>query len=408
VAGVTVDRVSKSYGGVAALHEVSLELVDGEFLVLVGPSGCGKTTLLRTIAGLESATSGRILIGDLDVTALPPKQRDVAMVFQDYALYPHLTVEQNLGLGLKLRKIPRDERKRRVRSVAEMLGLQDMLRRKPTQLSGGQQQRVAIGRAIVREPVVYLLDEPLSNLDAQLRARTRAELARLRDRLRVTTVYVTHDQVEAMTLGDRVAVLRDGALQQVATPQTLFNKPANVFVAGFIGSPEMNLVHAEHVAGTVRFGGHVLPVRDDAGVPPGRVIVGIRASKFSLLEGPVRPARGGRISVTADVVELLGEELRVMFGVDAPSAASFTPAGDTDAQDSAPRTTSTFIASLPSGARIAPGDRLELAVDTDALHFFDSETGLAIARRASPDLEGRSLRITSTVTERAVQGARSM
>src|SRR5262249_2280669 len=277
----TIDRVSKSFGGVAALNDVSLELVDGEFLVLVGPSGCGKTTLLRTIAGLESASSGRILIGDLDVTALPPKQRDVAMVFQDYALYPHLTVEQNLGLGLKLRKIPRDERKTRVRSVAEMLGLADLLRRKPAQLSGGQQQRVAIGRAVVREPVVYLLAEPLSNLDAQLRARTRAELARLRDRLRVTTVYVTHDQVEAMTLGDRVAVLKDGELQQVATPQVLFNEPANVFVAGFIGSPEMNLVHAEHVGGTIRFGGHALPIPAGAELPPGRGIPCIRASQVS-------------------------------------------------------------------------------------------------------------------------------
>src|SRR5262249_31343460 len=214
---------------------------------------------------------------------------------------------------------------------------------------------------------------------------------------------VTHDQVEAMTLGDRVAVLKDGVLQQVATPQVLFNEPANVFVAGFIGSPEMNLVHAEHVGGTIRFGGHALPVPDDADIPQGRVILGTRASKFSLLEASVWPARGGRMSVTADVVEVLGEELGVMFSVDAPSAASFAPAGGANVEDSAERATATFIASLSSGARIAPRDRLELAVDTGGMHFFDPKTGLAIARPASRDLDGRSVRMTSTVM-RAVEG----
>jgi multiple sugar transport system ATP-binding protein len=388
VAGVTIERVTKSFGGVMALTDVSIELADGEFLVLVGPSGCGKTTLLRMIAGLESVTSGRILIGDLDVTALPPKQRDIAMVFQDYALYPHLTVEQNLGLGLKLRRVPRDERTRRVRAVAETLGLAGLLRRKPAELSGGQQQRVAIGRAVVREPVVYLLDEPLSNLDAQLRAHTRAELARLRDRLRVTTVYVTHDQLEAMTLGDRVAVLKDGELQQVATPHELFTHPANVFVAGFIGSPEMNLVQAEVVDASVRFGGHVLPTKVGSRLQAGRVIMGIRPSKFSLLGNHAWPPGGARMSVTADVVELLGEELRVMFGVDAPSgAASGTPAGSVDTASPA---ATTFTASLPSESRIVPGDRLELAVDTGALHFFDADTGLAIGYPAADGKQGRT------------------
>ncbi len=266
-----------------AVNEVSLEIVDGEFMVLVGPSGCGKSTLLRMIAGLEEVTDGEISIGDRVVTDLPPKSRDIAMVFQNYALYPHMTVEQNLDFGLKLRKTPKGEIRRRVDEAARILGLEPLLKRKPAALSGGQRQRVAMGRAMVREPQAFLMDEPLSNLDAKLRVQMRAELARLHDRLRTTTVYVTHDQIEAMTLGDRVAVMRDGVLQQVDTPQTLFNYPANLFVAAFIGSPSMNLVEASVEGGAVSFAGIRLPLPADAelGAYQGRsVILGIRPTDF--------------------------------------------------------------------------------------------------------------------------------
>ncbi len=256
MAGITLDGVSKVFaGGVQAVDNVSLEIGDGEFMVLVGPSGCGKTTILRMVAGLEEVTDGEIAIGDRVVTDLAPKDRDIAMVFQNYALYPHMTVEQNLGFGLKLRKTPKVEIKRRVDDVAHILGLDPLLKRKPAALSGGQRQRVAMGRAMVREPRAFLMDEPLSNLDAKLRVQMRAELARLRDRLKTTTVYVTHDQVEAMTLGDRVAVMRDGVLQQCDTPQNLFKFPVNLFVAAFIGSPAMNLVEAKVTGGNVEFAG---------------------------------------------------------------------------------------------------------------------------------------------------------
>ena len=388
MAGVTVSRVTKTFAGHAAVKDVSLELHDGEFLVLVGPSGCGKTTLLRMIAGLEPVTSGSIFIGDRDVTALPPKQRDIAMVFQDYALYPHMTVEQNLGIGLKLRRVPKAERAIRVRQVAETLGIATLLKRKPAQLSGGQQQRVAIGRAMVREPAVYLLDEPLSNLDAQLRAHTRAELARLRDRLRVTTIYVTHDQIEAMTLGDRVAVLKDGVLQQVATPRELFDHPENAFVAGFIGSPDMNLVHADVVDRRLLFGGHDLPLPAGVALPAGPVIAGIRPSRFSQI-APDAPTATPRMQVTVDVVEMLGEEMRVMFPVAARSGAVFgsvpSPTTEPEAPDlmapagtGAGGDTTVFTASLAPDGEISSGTRLTLSVDMGALHFFDHETGRAI------------------------------
>ena len=255
MAGITLDGVTKRFSAeVTAVDDVSLEIGDGEFMVLVGPSGCGKSTMLRMIAGLEEVTDGRIAIGGSEVTDLPPKDRDIAMVFQNYALYPHMTVEQNLGFGLKLRKTPKSDIRRRVADVARILGLEDLLKRKPAALSGGQRQRVAMGRAMVREPQAFLMDEPLSNLDAKLRVQMRAELARLRDRLKTTTVYVTHDQVEAMTLGDRVAVMRDGVLQQVDTPQNLYRNPANLFVAAFIGSPSMNLVEAKIADGRVASG----------------------------------------------------------------------------------------------------------------------------------------------------------
>ena len=269
MAGITLDGVSKVFaGGVQAVDNVSLEIGDGEFMVLVGPSGCGKTTILRMVAGLEEVTEGEIAIGDRVVTDLAPKDRDIAMVFQNYALYPHMTVEQNLGFGLKLRKTPKVEIKRRVDDVARILGLDPLLKRKPAALSGGQRQRVAMGRAMVREPRAFLMDEPLSNLDAKLRVQMRAELARLRDRLKTTTVYVTHDQVEAMTLGDRVAVMRDGVLQQCDTPQNLFKLPVNLFVAAFIGSPAMNLVEAKVSGGKVEFAGFSLPAPPREGLEP--------------------------------------------------------------------------------------------------------------------------------------------
>ncbi len=286
MAGITLDGVSKVFaGGVQAVDNVSLEIGDGEFMVLVGPSGCGKTTILRMVAGLEEVTDGEIAIGDRVVTDLAPKDRDIAMVFQNYALYPHMTVEQNLGFGLKLRKTPKVEIKRRVDDVAQILGLDPLLKRKPAALSGGQRQRVAMGRAMVREPRAFLMDEPLSNLDAKLRVQMRAELARLRDRLKTTTVYVTHDQVEAMTLGDRVAVMRDGVLQQCDTPQNLFKLPVNLFVAAFIGSPAMNLVEAKRE----RRQGRVRGLQPAA--PPRRASAAYEGQDVILGHPPVRLRR---------------------------------------------------------------------------------------------------------------------
>ena len=283
MSGITLDEVTKVYpNGVRAVDDLSLEIAEGEFCVLVGPSGCGKSTLLRMIAGLEDVTDGDVLIGGVDVTERPPQERDIAMVFQNYALYPHMTVRQNLAFGLKLRKLPKEEWKRRVDEIAKTLGLEELLDRKPSALSGGQRQRVAMGRAIVREPKAFLMDEPLSNLDAKLRVSMRAELAKLHERLGVTTVYVTHDQVEAMTLGQRVAVLRDGVLQQVDTPQNLFHQPANLFVAAFIGSPSMNLVDAEVANGRVSFAGFSFELHESSPLRghDGRVILGIRPTDF--------------------------------------------------------------------------------------------------------------------------------
>jgi multiple sugar transport system ATP-binding protein len=270
MAQIILDQVEKAYpGGVKAVDELSLNIADGEFMVLVGPSGCGKSTALRSIAGLEEITAGTITIGDRVVNDLPPKDRDIAMVFQNYALYPHMTVEQNLAFGLQLRKTPKEEIRRRVTEAAKMLGLEPYLRRKPAALSGGQRQRVAMGRAIVREPQAFLMDEPLSNLDAKLRVSMRASLNQLHERLGVTTVYVTHDQVEAMTLGQRVAVMRKGRIVQVDTPHRLYAEPRDLFVAGFIGSPSMNLVEATVEGGTVRFGQYTLPLPPERRPPDG-------------------------------------------------------------------------------------------------------------------------------------------
>src|SRR4051794_32956644 len=279
MAKIVLDHVSKVFGDdVVAVDDVSLEIGDGEFIVLVGPSGCGKSTILRILAGLEEVTAGELFLDEREITDLPPKDRDIAMVFQNYALYPHMTVEQNLGFGLKLRKTPKEEQRRRVDDVARILGLDKLMQRKPSELSGGQRQRVAMGRAMVREPQAFLMDEPLSNLDAKLRVQMRAQFAKLHERLKTTTVYVTHDQVEAMTLGQRVAVLRDGLLQQIDTPQALYAHPANLFVAAFIGSPPMNLAAAEISGGAVRFAGYEIALGAGVGESLGRpdVILGIR------------------------------------------------------------------------------------------------------------------------------------
>jgi multiple sugar transport system ATP-binding protein len=328
MAQIIMDHVDKTYtGGVKAIDDLSLDVKDGEFMVFVGPSGCGKSTALRSIAGLEEITGGTIQIGDRIVNDLPPKDRDIAMVFQNYALYPHMTVEQNLAFGLQLRKTPKDEIKRRVDEAAKMLGLEQYLKRKPGALSGGQRQRVAMGRAIVREPQAFLMDEPLSNLDAKLRVSMRASLNQLHERLGVTTVYVTHDQVEAMTLGDRVCVLRDGRLQQVDTPQTLFETPVNLFVAGFIGSPAMNFATAELIRDdgpAVTFAGFKLAIPAEtfeakhglADYFGKQVILGIRPSDFE--DASLTSARWGTMAVTAGVTEELGSEIHVMFTIDAP------------------------------------------------------------------------------------------
>ncbi|HEY6018164.1 MAG TPA: sn-glycerol-3-phosphate ABC transporter ATP-binding protein UgpC, partial [Gaiellaceae bacterium] len=300
---ITLDNVTKIFGtDVVAVDNVNLTIGDGEFIVLVGPSGCGKTTLLRSIGGLERVTGGRILIGDRDVTTLAPGARDIAMVFQNYALYPHMTVRQNLGYGLKVRHTPKKEAKQRVEEVAKLLGLSELLDRRPKALSGGQMQRVAMGRAIVREPAAFLMDEPLSNLDAKLRVGMRTSLQQLHSRLGTTTVYVTHDQVEAMTLGDRVAVMHAGKLLQLGTPQEIYGSPANLFVASFIGSPPMNLLGGSATDGRVHAGDLQLEV---SGIPSGELVIGVRPEALRLVAGATEEQA---MHVRTEVVELLGHE----------------------------------------------------------------------------------------------------
>jgi multiple sugar transport system ATP-binding protein len=386
--GIRLEEATKVYpNGVTALDAVTLEIRDGEFMVLVGPSGCGKSTLLRMIAGLEEVTEGRILIGDRDVTGLRPRDRDIAMVFQNYALYPQMTVEDNLGFGLKLRRVPKPERAGRVRRVAATLGLEALLERRPAVLSGGQRQRVAMGRAMVREPAAFLMDEPLSNLDAKLRVSMRAELARLHERLGVTTVYVTHDQVEAMTLGQRVAVLRDGVLQQCETPQRLFHDPTNLFVAAFIGSPSMNVVEATVGDGRVSFAGISLPLPPERSVGDGprEVILGVRPT--DLRHSVDAPPEEPRITVEPDLVEELGGVTNVLFPVDAPrvltdaTRAAIEAASDDDATLLADDQRARFCASIDGRRAVRAGEPLELAVDHRQLHFFDPATGNALSRR---------------------------
>ena len=317
---IRIDQVTKAYkNGPRAVDDVTLEVRQGEFMVLVGPSGCGKSTLLKLIAGIEDVTSGRIQIGERDVTDLDPRKRDIAMVFQNYALYPHLSVRANLGFGLKLRKTSKAEIAARVDEVAKILGLQEMMERKPGELSGGQRQRVAMGRAIVREPQAFLMDEPLSNLDAKLRVSMRAQLSRLHERLGVTTVYVTHDQVEAMTLGQRVAVMRGGVLQQCDTPEMLFEHPANLFVAAFIGSPAMNLVEAVVEDGEVRFGACRVPLAPGSPLR-GEIVLGVRPHDLKLGSSGI----SGRVQV----VERLGTETHVVVGIDAPRLRSHALSND--------------------------------------------------------------------------------
>ncbi len=391
---IVLDHVTKEYpGGVKGIDDLSLDIADGEFMVLVGPSGCGKSTALRSIAGLEEITSGTISIGSQVVNDLPPKDRDIAMVFQNYALYPHMTVEQNLAFGLQQRKTPKDQIKRRVGEVAGLLGLEDYLKRKPAALSGGQRQRVAMGRAIVREPKAFLMDEPLSNLDAKLRVSMRASLSQLHERLGVTTVYVTHDQVEAMTLGQRGCVMRDGKLQQADSPQALFNAPVNLFVAGFMGSPAMNFVGASLVRDdgpAVVFADLRLPVPDAVlAARPGLseyfgrdLILGIRPSDFE--DGELADATWPRIPATADVTEALGSEMHVLFRVDAPPvehAALGDARAAEDNEDAALPLTAgktLWTARVAARSTIAPGHQIKLAIDTSNLQFFDASSGLSI------------------------------
>jgi multiple sugar transport system ATP-binding protein len=397
VATIELEQLTKVYAdGTRAVHELDLEIADGEFVVFVGPSGCGKTSALRMIAGLEDITSGTVRVGDEVVNDLPPKARDMAMIFQNYALYPHMNVYDNMAFGLKMRGLDRGETRRRVESAARVLGLAEVLGKRPRHLSGGQRQRVAMGRAIVREPQAFLMDEPLSNLDAKLRVQMRAEIARIQRDLGVTTIYVTHDQSEAMTLGDRVCVLRGGLLQQVDRPQVLYDRPANLFVAGFIGSPAMNLVEAELVEEgeelAVRFGPHRLPVEPDVlWARPAlkryagrKVALGIRPEDLedaSLV--PDSPA-GRRLSTRVDIKEDMGYEVFLHFAVDAPpvkTEALREIVGD-EALEAADELThhhgSPWIARVGRTTVAREGDRVELAVSTARLHFFDLETGEGI------------------------------
>jgi multiple sugar transport system ATP-binding protein len=385
MADIRLDSITKVFpNGLVAVDDVTLEIHEGEFLVLVGPSGCGKSTLLRLIAGLEEVTYGAISIGGRDVTELSPRHRDIAMVFQSYALYPHMTVRQNLGYGLKVRRTAKDETARRVEEVARLLGLEEMLERRPAQLSGGQRQRVAMGRAIVREPKAFLMDEPLSNLDAKLRVGMRASLAQLHARLGVTTVYVTHDQVEAMTLGQRVAVVRDGRILQVAAPHTLYQEPENLFVAAFIGSPAMNLVEATIADGVVSFGRYQLPLhaRRRPASPRGKIVLGIRPECFG--DAAFAPAGLPTVDVHVDVLEDVGADAYVHFTVEAPRITAEALEASEDEATILAESSSLLTARVDPRTRARPGAALALAVDPARFHFFDAQTGANLVPQTGP------------------------
>jgi multiple sugar transport system ATP-binding protein len=391
VAGIELQMVVKTFpNGVRAVDGVDLTIQDGEFMVLVGPSGCGKTTLLRCIAGLEEVSDGAIFIGDRDVTDVPPKQRDIAMVFQNYALYPHMTVRKNLAYGLKVRRTPRKEIAGRIAETARLLGLEELMDRRPLALSGGQRQRVAMGRAIARRPRVYLMDEPLSNLDAKLRVRVRADLARLHEQLGVTTVYVTHDQVEAMTLGQRAAVMNEGKIQQVDTPQGLYWSPVNLFVGAFIGSPSMNLVEAHATDGYLRFADFSLPLAElgaDAAKLPQRVILGVRPEHFTEVEDGRSPAWSIEGDVTVE--ENLGAEVLVFFPINAAPVETdeivSIRAGEEEEALLAQEARALFTARLPSGTRQLIGTKIRLALDPERCHFFDPVTRESLLTRTAAD-----------------------
>jgi multiple sugar transport system ATP-binding protein len=383
---VVLEGINKIYdNGFHAIHDLDLDIADGEFLVLVGPSGCGKSTALRMIAGLETVSGGEMRIGDRVVNDVEPKDRDIAMVFQNYALYPHMTVYDNVGFALKLAKVPKDEIDERVRKASAILELDDYLDRKPGQLSGGQRQRVAMGRAIVRQPSAFLMDEPLSNLDAKLRVQMRAEIAALQRDLGVTTFYVTHDQVEAMTMGDRVAVIKDGYLQQVATPQELYDRPDNVFVGAFIGSPSMNLyaatVHLEGDGGTVTLGSNTIQLHPETiqKLPALRaydgkdLIAGIRPEDFEDAAFVDGVSADRALTSQVQLVESLGSEVMVHFDIDARTVDS----GDPDAVEEAGGSANA-VGRFNPRSRARPGDAVQVAVASENMHFFDFDTRLAI------------------------------
>ena len=359
MAGVRFDNVVKRYGTVSVIEDLSLEVKDREFMVLVGPSGCGKSTALRMIAGLEDITAGTISIGDRVVNDLQPKDRDTAMVFQTYALYPHMSVRENMGFGLKMRKTPKDEISRRVDDAAGILGITSLLDRKPKQLSGGQRQRVALGRAIVRNPAVFLFDEPLSNLDAKLRVQMRAEITKLQQRLQTTSVYVTHDQVEAMTMGHRIAVMNAGRVQQVGTPLDVYDRPANVFVAQFIGTPPMNFFPAKVADGRVEGASFAVPLPETMREISGDVLVGIRPENL-LQPGATGRGQTGQISGTVDLVELVGHE-----------AVVHIRAGETP-----------LIATFDAHHAPRVGETITAGVELERMHLFDARTEARLSSRA--------------------------
>ncbi len=395
MARIALSHVGKVYDdGTRAVSDLNIEVDDGEFLVFVGPSGCGKTTALRMIAGLETISEGEVRIGERVVNHVPPRDRDVAMVFQSYALYPHLSVRDNIGFGLRLRKLPKAELNRRVDDAARTLGLSEHLDRKPRQLSGGQRQRVAMGRAIVRQPKAFLMDEPLSNLDAKLRVQMRAEIGKLQRDLAVTTVYVTHDQIEAMTLGHRVAVIRKGVLQQIAPPQQLYDRPNNLFVAGFIGSPAMNFLAAtldreqgEHYS--LRVGSETLVLPDLVAVArpalasyAGReLVVGIRPEDMedAALEGA---GTGRTVQAITELVEPLGSDLMVHLSLDAREASGIEDIAELAAESGEgmpiAEERATVVARFSPRSRVKVGDAVQVRVDTEQLHFFDASSGEAV------------------------------